>query len=233
MSPRHNKSVTLIETLIVLVLLGLVILGFSSIDIFSRHQVTSADRHARLQSDSFYVLEHMTKNVYWFVPAQPISISHAKLAATLYKNNKLIVLPENDKDWIFSYRPFIHKNIHIFKCEGKPSDRNNSGIGMYIRDSEYRTILLPADAGYDYLGKVRNWAYVGVVASHHGGKSIGRPPAANLPATAVYSYGKANSFGHPYPCNIANHANSGWKNHPSTAKRSETLGRGNITLKFT
>lgn len=63
MKTRHNQAVTLIETLIVLALLGLVILGFSSVDIFSRNQVTSADRHTKLQSDSSYVLEHMTKEI--------------------------------------------------------------------------------------------------------------------------------------------------------------------------
>ena len=39
------------------------LIGFSSIDIFSRYHVVTSDRRVKLQNDASYVLEHMTKNI--------------------------------------------------------------------------------------------------------------------------------------------------------------------------
>lgn len=57
------KSVTLLELLIAIVLLSVIVLGLTSIDIFSRHHVVDADRRAKLQNKIYYVLEHMTRNI--------------------------------------------------------------------------------------------------------------------------------------------------------------------------
>ncbi len=51
------------ELLISIVLLSLIVLGFTSINIFSRYHVISADRRAKLQNEASYILEHMTKNI--------------------------------------------------------------------------------------------------------------------------------------------------------------------------
>jgi len=63
MKSRLNKSVTLIELLIALCIFALIVIGFSSIDTFSRYQVINSDRRAKLQNDASYVLEHMAKNL--------------------------------------------------------------------------------------------------------------------------------------------------------------------------
>jgi len=63
MNARLNKSVTLLELLIALSLIGLVVLGFSSIDLFSRFHVTTSDRRIQLQNDVATALEHMTKQI--------------------------------------------------------------------------------------------------------------------------------------------------------------------------
>lgn len=59
----HNKSITLLELLIGLVLLAVIVLGLTSIDFFSRHNVVNADIIARLQNKGFLGLEHMRKNL--------------------------------------------------------------------------------------------------------------------------------------------------------------------------
>jgi len=63
MNPRLNKSVTLVELLIAVCIFALIVIGFSSIDTFSRYHVVSSDRRAKLQNDASYVLEHMAKEI--------------------------------------------------------------------------------------------------------------------------------------------------------------------------
>jgi len=58
-----NKSVTLIELLIAICIFSLIVIGFSSIDTFSRYRVITSDRRAKLQNDASYVLEHMAKEI--------------------------------------------------------------------------------------------------------------------------------------------------------------------------
>jgi hypothetical protein len=61
--PLLKRSITLIELLIAITLLSLIVLGFSSIDLFSRNQVLTVDRRAQVQNEVAYVLEHMTKEL--------------------------------------------------------------------------------------------------------------------------------------------------------------------------
>lgn len=63
MNLRSKKSVTLLELLIAITLMGLVILAFSSIDLFSRYHVITADRRAKLQNEASLVVDHITKTV--------------------------------------------------------------------------------------------------------------------------------------------------------------------------
>ena len=58
-----DKSVTLLELLIAMSLLGLLVIGISSIETFSRYQLTSAGIRSRLQSEVSFLLEHMAKNI--------------------------------------------------------------------------------------------------------------------------------------------------------------------------
>ena len=54
-----HKAITLMELLIALILISVVILSFSSIDTFSRGQVTSAERRTKMQNEASYIVEHM------------------------------------------------------------------------------------------------------------------------------------------------------------------------------
>ncbi len=60
---RHNKAITLIELLIAITLLGMVIWGASSIEVFSRSQFFIADRKAKIQNEASYVLSHVSKQL--------------------------------------------------------------------------------------------------------------------------------------------------------------------------
>lgn len=63
MREKHNKSVTLLELLLAIVLLSIIVLGLTSIDFFSRHNVVNADVRARLQNKTYLALEHIRKNI--------------------------------------------------------------------------------------------------------------------------------------------------------------------------
>lgn len=56
-------GLTLIELLISLVLLSVIILGFSNIEIFSRRHILTTDKREKLQNEVAFILEHMAKNI--------------------------------------------------------------------------------------------------------------------------------------------------------------------------
>ena len=62
MRPKR-QAVTLLELLIAIVLLSVITIGLSSIDLFSRYHVLTADRRVRLQNEVSLALEHMTKHI--------------------------------------------------------------------------------------------------------------------------------------------------------------------------
>lgn len=59
----NAKAITLIELIVSIILLGMVVIGFFSIDLFSRQQLISTDRNARLQNEAVYVLSHINKQL--------------------------------------------------------------------------------------------------------------------------------------------------------------------------
>jgi hypothetical protein len=63
MRPDIEKSVTLLELILCIVLMSMVILGFYSIDMFSHRQVLSTDRKSKLQNEAAYVLNHISKTL--------------------------------------------------------------------------------------------------------------------------------------------------------------------------
>jgi len=60
---NQNKSLSLMELIIALALMGLIILGINSINIFSLNHLLTADRRAKVQNEVSYVLECMTKEI--------------------------------------------------------------------------------------------------------------------------------------------------------------------------
>lgn len=60
---RFNKSITLLELLITIVLFSVVVLTFTSIDLFSRRQLLNLERQAKLQNEVSALITHMSKNI--------------------------------------------------------------------------------------------------------------------------------------------------------------------------
>ena len=60
---HYNKSVSLVELLIASALIVLIAVGFTSIDIFSRHHVLNAERRVKMQNELAYALETVNKAV--------------------------------------------------------------------------------------------------------------------------------------------------------------------------
>ena len=61
--PKNRYGITLIELIVALILMFIVVLGISSIDVFSHRHVITAERRAKLQNEATFLLEHMAKNV--------------------------------------------------------------------------------------------------------------------------------------------------------------------------
>jgi Tfp pilus assembly protein PilV len=75
MESCRNKSVTLVELIIAIVLVSVIILGINSVNIFSRYHLISSDHRAKLQNDVSFVLEHMTKEVSKAIGNEAITFS--------------------------------------------------------------------------------------------------------------------------------------------------------------
>lgn len=60
---RVNKSITLIELIIAIILFSAIVLGFSSIDLFSRRQLLGLERQSYLQNEASILITHMAKNI--------------------------------------------------------------------------------------------------------------------------------------------------------------------------
>ena len=63
MAKNPRAAITLLELIIAITLLGVIVIGFSSIELFSRSQVLSTDRKTQVQNEVSYALEHMSRNV--------------------------------------------------------------------------------------------------------------------------------------------------------------------------
>jgi hypothetical protein len=63
MKAHYNKSVSLVELLIASTLIILIAVGFTGIDIFSRHHVINAERRVKMQNELAYTLETVNKAV--------------------------------------------------------------------------------------------------------------------------------------------------------------------------
>ena len=61
--PNRETGINLIELIVCMVLMSLIILGFFSIELFSRHHVVSSDRRAKVQNEISYTIEYMSKYV--------------------------------------------------------------------------------------------------------------------------------------------------------------------------
>lgn len=128
---------------------------------------------------------------------------------------------------------------------GGLSDRNNTGIAMFVRPSTKRgAILLPGDADFpsipSLVGK-RKTPLAGMVAPHHGARitpGSAPGPRKSSPSRLVMSVGDGNSYGHPKQQAVNEYATLGWTSS-RTQDRYDCLRiggavhhHGNTLLKF-
>lgn len=88
MKPNNNRAITLIELIISIILMGMVMLGFYGIDIFSHQQLISVDKRSRVQNEAIFTLSHMSKHLLTAIgdnqnPGVTISNSGATIVATI------------------------------------------------------------------------------------------------------------------------------------------------------
>jgi len=62
MMKEKKTGVTLLELLMGIILLSLIVIGFSNINLFSHYQVINSERVTSLRNTASYVLSHMTRN---------------------------------------------------------------------------------------------------------------------------------------------------------------------------
>jgi hypothetical protein len=63
MGQTKFTAFTLLELIIAMVLLVIIMLGFVSIDLFSRHHLFTADKRTKLQNELSLIAEHISKDV--------------------------------------------------------------------------------------------------------------------------------------------------------------------------
>ena len=63
LNSSNRRAVTLLELILAIVLMSLIVLGFTSINTFSRQNVIMAGNRAKLQNSITFVLEHMGRNI--------------------------------------------------------------------------------------------------------------------------------------------------------------------------
>lgn len=104
---EQNKSVTLLELLLAIVLLSIIVLGLTSIDFFSRHNVVNADVKARLQNKGYLGLEHIKRNALLAIgnetisyPAQAESVIDIRQITGLNESARLKIFQDVNMDGI-------------------------------------------------------------------------------------------------------------------------------------
>ncbi|MFA6129897.1 MAG: hypothetical protein WC731_02815 [Candidatus Omnitrophota bacterium] len=61
--PKSKSASSLIELIMAIILMSLVLLGFFSIDLFSRNHVISSDKRVKVQNQISYALDYISKYV--------------------------------------------------------------------------------------------------------------------------------------------------------------------------
>lgn len=164
-----NKSATtLLELIIAIAILGLIVLGISNLELFSRYQVTNSDRRAQLQHNASYALEHMAKYI-----GQAIGNVN-DMAVKAYDDNKGIRIriddnPANGRiDVTDSWIAYRHENIDDPATDSEiryyPPNAGNSEtlpVGPNAYQTLARKILIstPTLYGLEFSGNfdVNGW----------------------------------------------------------------------------
>lgn len=154
---RKIHSVTLLELLTAVVLITVIILGITSIEVFSRFHVLSSNRKARLQNEASVALEHMSKYI-----SQAIGNTVNDRALRGYADNKGIRIridsdgngrADTTDTWI-AYR---HEDIGSPATDSEIRFYPNAGntetpAGSYESIARKVVISTPSFYGLEFIG---------------------------------------------------------------------------------
>lgn len=155
---------------------------------------------------------------HWIAPRQIIGPKHVAFADSILAAGGII-------DIFPAHLPALsvpgRQVVELRRCIGPPSDRNGSGLALFVEDiASGRHWLLTGDAAYDQLAGPMPADLAALVVPHHGadmGKS-GIPPSAPIGETysrLLYSFGPGNAHGktavqHPTQAAVNAHVAAGW-----------------------
>lgn len=130
--PRmYKKGITLLELLIAIGILGLVVIAFANIHLFSYYQVLTSDKRAKLQHDDSYVLEHMAKEISKAIGNEKINGVDSVVKTTINPNDSLICIyidanGNGQREAPINNPPATadHWLAYRFDSTGAPSNRN-------------------------------------------------------------------------------------------------------------
>jgi hypothetical protein len=151
---------------------------------------------------SHWDLDHIVTAVYdaqllktkWLVPVQaPLSNTAFQIASALQTRSNLFC-------WNTSIGMEISLGNHfITKCSAKSTNKNSSGLAMYINYGKANFTLLPGDATFYLIPNVNSRKLIGMAASHHGAKSSKNGmPHGVIPSMLAYSFGANNTHRHAH-----------------------------------
>lgn len=109
-----------------------------------------------------------------------------------------------------------------------PNDRNGTGYAMRVEHNGEVALLL-GDSDYQFVQPGLLAGATAITIPHHGGRGTAPPRPAGGRAIAIASYGKPNSYRHPYEPHLDDHDTKGWT-VSRTATSSPLSRRGNRRL---
>lgn len=155
---------------------------------------------------------------HWIAPRQIIGPKHVAFAdSILAAGGTLEIFP--------SHLPVLAvdgaQGVELRRCTGRTSDRNGSGLALFIEDrASGRHWLLTGDAAYDQLAGPIPTDLAALVVPHHGadmGASSIPPiaPGSDSYTRLLYSFGPGNAHGktavqHPTQAAVDAHVAVGW-----------------------
>jgi hypothetical protein len=163
---------------------------------------------------SHWDLDHIVTAVYdpqllrtkWLVPIQSsLSNTAYQIAAALQRLGNLTC-------WNNSIGPEVLLINHIVsKCTARATNKNSSGLALYVNYSGNDYALLSGDAKFYCIPNITRRHLIALVASHHGAKSsIRGMPIAAKPGMLAYSFGVNNTHGHAHCYARNEYLNNGW-----------------------
>lgn len=173
---------------------------------------------------SHWDLDHIVNAVYdtqllntkWLVPVQAsLSNTAIQIANTLQRRGNLIC-------WNSGLGSVIAFGNHLIaKCTARPTNKNSSGLAMYINYGEEKFTLMPGDATFSCIPGIAEIRLIGMIASHHGAKSsIRGMPVGEEPSMLAYSFGANNTYKHPHAIAKRKYFNNNWGVGLETVKGS-------------